>query len=321
MDATMMSTLDRYLAAQRARHLDELMAFVAIPSVGADPEHRADMIRAADWVAAQLRAAGVPIVEAIPTAGHPVVWGSIPAVDSATPTVLIYGHYDTQPADERDGWSSPPFMPSIRDGRLYGRGASDDKGNLLIPIKAVEAYTATGTPLPVGVIFVIEGEEESGSANFPAFLADHRAQLMADVAISADSAMWSNETPSLMLGPRASSCRLTDPREPSSDLHSGLHGGMAPNPLTGLATLIAGMFNARGDVAIGGGYDAVRPLSAHERTEIAAVPFDETAYRELIDVDALVGESGYTTLERNWLRPTLDINGLWGGTRARAARR
>ena len=313
MEASAISALDGYFAARRVRHRDELLEFVAIPSVGADPEHRDDMARAAAWVAGQLREAGVAAVEVVPTAGHPVVWGAIPPPAAAAPTVLVYGHYDTQPADARDGWSSPPFAPVIRDGRLYGRGASDDKGNLLLPIKAVEAYTATGTALPVGVVFVIEGEEESGSANFPAFLTHHRARLGADVAISADSAMWSNETPSLMLGSRGSVSLQLDARGPNSDLHSGLHGGMAPNPLTGLATLVASLFTPQGAVAIEGFHDGVRPLTERERAEIAAVPFDEAAYRHLIGVGALVGEPGYTPLERNWLRPTLDVNGLWGG--------
>lgn len=304
---------DRYFAAERARHLDELLAFVRIPSVGAAPEHSADMAAAAAWLAGQLRLAGLPHVEAMPTAGHPVVWGTKPAPDRDAPTILVYGHYDTQPADRADGWTTPPFEPAIRDGRLYGRGASDDKGNLLMPIKAAEAFHATGTPLPVGLVFVIEGEEESGSPSFPAFLEAHREQLAADVAISADSAMWGHDTPSLMLASRGSVSLQIDARGPNSDLHSGLHGGLAPNPLAGLAAVIASMTTPDGAVAVAGFYDGVHAPTAAERAEIAAVPFDERAYCAALGIDATVGEPGFTPLERNWLRPTLDVNGIWGG--------
>jgi len=313
MSAADMQTFDHYFRAERARHLDELATFLRIPSVGADPDRHDAMVHAADWVAAQLRQAGLASVEVVPTAGHPVVWAATPARDATAPTVLIYGHYDTQPADIADGWSAPPFEPTIRDGRLYARGASDDKGNLLIPIKAAEAFHATGTPLPVGLVFVIEGEEESGSPNFPAFLDQYRDRLHADVAISADSAMWGHDMPSLMLASRGSVSLQLDARGPNSDLHSGLHGGLAPNPLEGLATIIASMKSPAGAITIDGFYDDVRAPTESERAEIAAVPFDEAAYCRSLGIDTVVGEPGYRPLERNWLRPTLDINGLWGG--------
>jgi acetylornithine deacetylase/succinyl-diaminopimelate desuccinylase-like protein len=304
---------ESYFSKERVRHLDELLTFLRIPSVGADPERRADMARAADWVAMQLRNAGLAAVEIVPTAGQPIVWAATPAPDPTAPTVLIYGHYDTQPADWKDGWSTPPFEPAIRDGRLYARGASDDKGNLLIPIKAAEAFHATGTRLPVGLIYVIEGEEESGSPNFPAFLDQYRERLGADVAISADSAMWGHDMPSLMLASRGSVSLQLDAYGPNSDLHSGLHGGLAPNPLTGLATLIASMQSSEGAITIDGFSDDVRAPTESERAEIAAVPFDEAAYCQSLGIDRVVGEPGYGPLERNWLRPTLDVNGLWGG--------
>jgi acetylornithine deacetylase/succinyl-diaminopimelate desuccinylase-like protein len=304
---------DGYFTKERSRHLDELFTFLRIPSVGADPDRRTEMVRAADWVAMQLRRAGLAATEVIPTAGHPVVWAATPAPDPTAPTVLIYGHYDTQPAGQDDGWTSPPFEPTIRDNRLYARGASDDKGNLLIPVKAAEAFHATGTPLPVGLIFVIEGEEESGSPNFPAFLDQYRERLHADVAISADSAMWGHDMPSLMLASRGSVSLQLDARGPNSDLHSGLHGGFAPNPLVGLANVIASMVSAEGVIAVNGFYDDVRTPTPSERAEIAAVPFDEAAYCQSLGINMVVGEPGYGPLERNWLRPTLDVNGLWGG--------
>jgi acetylornithine deacetylase/succinyl-diaminopimelate desuccinylase-like protein len=313
MSAAKQPDFDAYFAAEHARHRDELFAFLRIPSIGAAPAHRDDMVRAAEWVAAALRRAGIPDVGVIATAGHPVVWGAAPAPDPSAPTVLIYGHYDVQPANAEDGWVTPPFEPTLRGDRLYARGASDDKGNLLLPILAAEAFHATGTPLPVGLVFVIEGEEESGSPNFPAFLDAHHDRLRSDVAISADSAMWAHESPSLMPASRGSVSIQIDARGPNSDLHSGLHGGLAPNPLNALAIVIASMKGADGAITIDGFSDGVRPPTDAERAEIAAVPFDERAYCQSLGIDTVVGEPGYSPLERNWLRPTLDVNGLWGG--------
>ncbi len=313
MSGTSSRALDEYFAAERARHLDELMDFLRIPSVSALPAHRQDMARAAEWVAERLRAAGVPRVEVLPTAGHPVVWGAWPADDPGAPTALIYAHYDTQPADPLDQWETPPFEPAVRDGRFYARGASDDKGNLLISIAVTEALRAiTGRP-PLGLIFLFEGEEEIGSPNLRAFLNEHRDWLRADVAISADSAMWGQDAPSLVLGSKGLAGVQLDVRGTSTDLHSGLHGGLAPNALNALASLIASMRAPEGRITIDGFCDGVRPLTERERAAIAAVPFDEEEYRRSLGVDALIGEPGYGPLERNWARPTLDVNGLWGG--------
>ncbi|CAA9578427.1 MAG: Acetylornithine deacetylase/Succinyl-diaminopimelate desuccinylase and related deacylases [uncultured Thermomicrobiales bacterium] len=305
--------LDHFFAAERERHLAELADFLRIPSVSALPAHRDDMVRAAGWVAEQLRAAGVPQVETLPTAGHPVVWGAWPAAEPGAPTALIYGHYDTQPADPLDLWETAPFEPTVRDGRLYARGASDDKGNLLIPLKVVEAYRATAGRPPLGVVFLFEGEEEIGSPNLRPFLSEHRDRLRADVAISADSAMWSHEQPSVVLATKGLAGVQLDARGTSGDLHSGLHGGMAPNVLNALASLLASMRTPDGRITVEGFYDGVRPLTDEERREIAAAPFDEVAYKAALGADALVGEPGFSPLERNWARPTLDLNGMWGG--------
>jgi acetylornithine deacetylase/succinyl-diaminopimelate desuccinylase-like protein len=305
--------LDAYFVAGRERHLAELGDFIRVPSVSALPAHRDDMVRAAEWLAGRLRAAGAPEVEVLPTAGHPVVWGRWPAADPSAPTVLIYGHYDTQPADPFDLWETPPFEPTVRDGRLYARGASDDKGNLLLPVLVAEAFGQLAGGPPIGLVFLFEGEEEIGSPSLRPFLQEHRDRLRASVAISADSAMWSHELPSLVLGSKGLAGLQLDAHGAVGDLHSGLHGGMAPNPLNALATVVASMKAPDGRITIEGFDDDARPLTEREVAEVAAIPFDEGEYARSLGIDAPVGDPEYSPLERNWLRPTLDLNGIWGG--------
>lgn len=302
-----------WLAANRARLLNDLDELLRIPSVSALPAHRDDMTRAAEWLVARLRAAGVPHAELLPTTGNPLAFGTWSAADPAAPTVLIYGHYDTQPADPFDEWLTPPFEPTVRDGRLYARGASDDKGNLLIPIAVTEAFARIAGEPPVNLVFLFEGEEEIGSPALRPALRTFRERFGADVAISADSAMWSQEQPSLVLASKGLAGVQLDARGAAGDLHSGLHGGMAPNPLAALATVLASMKDADGRITIDGFFDGVEPLTERERAEIAAVPFDEAAYAASLGLVAPVGDLAYSPLERNWARPTLDINGLWGG--------
>lgn len=304
---------DAHFTAARAQLLAELNDLIRIPSVSALPAHRDDMVRAAEWVGARLRAAGVPTVEVLPTAGNPVVWGHWPAPDADAPTALIYAHYDTQPADPFDEWITPPFEPTERDGRLYARGASDDKGNLLIPIAVTEAFAKLDGRPPIGLVFLFEGEEEIGSRSLRPFLDANRDRLRADVAISADSAMWSQDGPSLVLGSKGLAGLQLDARGASGDLHSGLHGGMAPNPLNALATVLASMKAPDGRITIDGFFDGVRPLTEQEVAEIAAIPFDEAAYAASLGITAPVGDPEYSPLERNWARPTFDLNGIWGG--------
>jgi len=308
-----MQALDAYFVAERTRHLEEYREFLRIPSVSALSTHREDMIRAADWVANALGSAGVPTVEILQTQGHPVVYGAWPAEKPGTPTLLLYAHYDTQPTDPLNEWTTPPFEPTIRDGRMYARGASDDKGNLFLSLKVIEAYSALYGRPPIGLIFLFEGEEEIGSPNLRACIQEHKERLHADVVMSADSVMWANDAPSLVLGSKGLIALQIDVRGAESDLHSGLHGGLAPNPLNALTTMLGSMWTLDGQVQIEGFYDEVRPLSEQERAEIAAVPFDEASYARSIGIAAPVGEPGYEPLERNWARPTLDINGIWGG--------
>jgi acetylornithine deacetylase/succinyl-diaminopimelate desuccinylase-like protein len=301
-----------HLEAGHDRILGELVEFAAIPSVSTDPAHAADLAAAAAWVAAQLEAAGPFTVRTIATAGASVVYAEWLGAPGA-PTALIYGHYDVQPADPVGRWHSPPFQPTLREGRLYARGVSDDKGPMLIPIKVAEAFFAVHHRLPINLKFLVEGEEEIGSRHLEPFIAEHRELLRADMVISADGAMWRIDEPSLTVASRGLAGLEFTVRGPAKDLHSGRHGGSVANPLHAMARLIASLHQPDGRVAVAGFYDRVRELSALERAEIAALPFDEAGYLGQVGAAAAVGEPGYSTLERQWTRPTLEVNGLWGG--------
>ena len=312
-----MTTLAPVLARLEQGHdriLAELIEFASIPSVSTDPAHAADLHAAAAWVAAKLSAAGPFTVRTMPTPGGAasVVYAEWLGASGA-PTALIYGHYDVQPEDPIEKWHSPPFRPTLREGRLYARGVSDDKGPLLIPIKVAEAFFGEGGRLPINVKFLIEGEEEIGSRHLEPFIAEHKDMLAADIVLSADGAMWRSDEPSLTLANRGLAALELTLTGPAKDLHSGRHGGSVPNPLHALARLIASLHQADGRVAVAGFYDRVRELSRAERAEIAALPFDETAYLGQVGAAAAVGEPGYTTLERQWTRPTIEVNGMWGG--------
>jgi acetylornithine deacetylase/succinyl-diaminopimelate desuccinylase-like protein len=300
------------LEAGHERILAELMEFARIPSVSTDPRRAAAMGTAAAWVAAKLEAAGPFTVRTMPTPGASVVYAEWLGAPGA-PTALIYGHYDVQPEDPVEQWHSPPFEPTLREGRLYARGVSDDKGPMLIPIKVAEAFFAEQKRLPINVKFMIEGEEEVGSTNLEAFVTLNRELLKADVVLSADGAMWRIDEPSLTVANRGLAALELTLTGAGKDLHSGRHGGSVPNPLHAMARLIASLHQPDGRVAVDGFYAQVRDLSAAERAEIAALPFDERRYLAQVGASAGVGEPGYSTLERQWTRPTLEVNGLWGG--------
>jgi acetylornithine deacetylase/succinyl-diaminopimelate desuccinylase-like protein len=301
-----------HLEGGHDRILGELVEFAAIPSVSTDPAHAADVSAAADWVAAKLKSAGPFTVKTMATPGASIVYAEWLDAPGA-PTALIYGHYDVQPEDPVEKWHSPPFSPTLRDGRLYARGVSDDKGPMLIPIKVAEAFFAVQGRLPINVKFMIEGEEEIGSRHLEAFVAEHRDLLAADVVISADGAMWRIDEPSLTVANRGLAGLALTLRGAAKDLHSGRHGGSVANPLHAMARLIASLHDASGRVAVSGFYDRVCELSPAERADIAAMPFDEAVYLAQVGANAPVGEPGYTTLERQWTRPTLEVNGMWGG--------
>jgi len=300
------------LETHRASILTELIEFASIPSVSTDPAHAADMESAWQWVATALKSAGGFDVRTIKTAGNPVVyaeWLGAPG----KPTILVYGHYDVQPPDPLEKWHNPPFTPTVRDGKLYARGVSDDKGPMLIPIKVAQAFFAVTGGLPLNVKCMFEGEEEIGSPSLDAFIREHKDLLAADVVVSADGAMWRINEPSLTVASRGLAGLEITLTAASKDLHSGRHGGAVANPLNAMARLIASLHDSSGRVAVAGFYDAVQELSQAERKDIAALPFDDAGYLAQVGAPATFGEPGYSTLERQWTRPTLDVNGMWGG--------
>jgi len=301
-----------HLEAQHDRVLAELVEFASIPSVSTDPAHAADMRAAAHWVASKLVAAGPMNVRTIDTPGNPVVYGEWLGAPGKR-TVLVYGHYDVQPADPIEKWITPPFSPTVHGRRLYARGVSDDKGPSLIAIKVAEAFFAVAGALPVNVKFMIEGEEEIGSPSLDGFIAAHRELLKADVVISADGAMWRPSEPSLTVASRGLAGLNFTLTSAAKDLHSGRHGGSVANPLHAMAQLVASLHHPDGRIAVEGFYDRVQELSADERAAIAALPFDEATYLQQVGAPGPSGEAGYTLLERQWTRPTLEVNGMWGG--------
>jgi len=307
--------LDQVLGDLRANHeraLSELIEFAAIPSVSTDPAHANDVSAAAMWVAGRLADAGPFTVRTLHTAGNPVVYAEwLGAL--GRPTVLVYGHYDVQPPDPLEKWVTPPWTPTERDGRLYARGVSDDKGPMLIPILVAEAFFNATGGLPVNVKCLFEGEEEVGSPSLDSFIRENAELLACDVVLSADGAMWRIDEPSLTVASRGLAGLELTLTAASKDLHSGRHGGAVANPLHAMARLIASLHDADGRVAVAGFYDRVRELTPAERADIAALPFDEATYLAQIGAPSVFGEPGYTTLERLWTRPTLEVNGMWGG--------
>jgi acetylornithine deacetylase/succinyl-diaminopimelate desuccinylase-like protein len=291
---------------------EELFEFLRIPSVSARSEYAGATRAAATWVMDHLEAAGLQ-ASLVETDGHPVVLGEWRGAGSDAPTVLIYGHYDVQPAEPLDLWTSPPFEPEIRDQRIYARGAADDKGQLYLHLKALEILLRTRGTLPVNVVVVAEGEEEIGSAHLLPFLEGNRKRLACDAIVISDSQMFSPDTPSLLFSLRGLSYLEILVRGARSDLHSGAYGGAVPNPATVLARLLASLHDDRGRVAIEGFYDQVVEWDAATREGIRALPFDEEGYREEVGAAELTGEEGYSTLERLWIRPTCEINGLLSG--------
>ena len=302
-----------YLTKHRSRFITELCDFVRIPSISADPTHKDDVVAAAGWVASRLRAAGAENVSVMPTGGHPCVYGDWLHAGVSQPTILIYGHFDVQPAVPLELWTTPPFDPDIRDEKVFGRGASDDKGGMLIPILSFEAMMKTDGKLPVNIKFIFEGQEEIGSPNMPDFVAENRTLLAADMIFSSDGLQWTADEPNIVVGLKGLSSMELKVTGAKSDLHSGLHGGAVANPLLALSQILAGLKNAAGDILVEGFYKGVQKLTDEDRAEIASVPYNEANYMAELGVDALHGEPGYSTRERAWARPTMDVNGIWGG--------
>jgi acetylornithine deacetylase/succinyl-diaminopimelate desuccinylase-like protein len=319
MPATLASDLARYLDDNDRRFHDELFDFLRIPSVSARSEYDADMQRTAQWVSDNLRAAGLT-TEIMPTPGHPVVLGEWRNAPAGAPTVLIYGHYDVQPAEPLELWTTPPFEPTIRNGRIYARGSVDDKGQLFAHMKALEAHLKTRGKLPVNIIVLAEGEEEVGSDNLEAFVKEHAKRLACDYCVISDSSMFAPGLPSILSSLRGLAYFQIDLEGPTSDLHSGSYGGAVVNPAMALARILATFFDDDGRIAIPGFYDKVREWDPKIRAQIKALPFDEANFKTEVGAPALGGEAGYSTLERLWSRPTCEINGLLSGYTAEGSK-
>ena len=301
-----------FINVNRERYLDELKALLAIPSISALPEHKADVTRCAEWCGDEMRRVGLQNVKLIATPGFPVVYGDWLGAPGA-PTILFYGHYDVQPVDPLDLWQTPPFEATVRDGEIYARGSADDKGEVFMHLKAVEAHLKQNDKLPVNIKFILEGEEEVGSEHLDDFVRGHKADLKADVVVISDSPMFARGVPSICYGLRGLVYFQIDLRGSSTDLHSGSFGGAVANPAFVLAQMIAQMKDRGGHIKIPGFYDDVKPIEEAERTAWASLPFNEKTYKKDFGIPKLFGETDYTTLERTWARPTLEVNGLLSG--------
>ncbi|ASU82711.1 peptidase M20 [Nocardiopsis gilva YIM 90087] len=304
-----------YIAENRDEFVAALKEWLAIPSISAAPDHHADVHRSARWLTEHLTATGFPTVEIWETGGLPAVFAEWPAADPQAPTVVIYGHHDVQPVDPVEAWRTEPFAPVEEGDRLIGRGASDDKGQVLFHTLGLRAGMAASgaTAPPVTVKLLVEGEEESGSPHFAELLRKHRDRLACDIVVISDTTMWAADTPSMCVGMRGMTDCEISLHGPEVDLHSGSFGGAVPNPLQAMADLLSGLHDADGRITVPGFYDDVVEISAEERELIARLPFDEAEWLRTASSTATAGEAGYSTLERIWVRPTAEINGMWGG--------
>jgi acetylornithine deacetylase/succinyl-diaminopimelate desuccinylase-like protein len=307
----MNNSINHYIEANKQRFLDELFELLRIPSVSADPKFKKEVMHAADVIKEKLIAAGADQVEICQTAGYPIVYGE-KIIDPKLPTVLMYGHYDVQPADPLELWTSGPFEPVIKDGKIYARGACDDKGQMYMHVKAFELMMKTNS-LPCNVKFMIEGEEEVGSTNLAIFVKENKAKLKADVILISDTGIIANDIPSITVGLRGLSYVEVEVTGPNRDLHSGLYGGAVANPINILCEVIDKMKDDKNHITIPGFYDDVEVVSTEERAEMAKAPFSLDEYKKALDLSEVHGEESFSTNERNSIRPTLDVNGIWGG--------
>lgn len=301
----------QHLEANKERYLNELLELLRIPSVSADSKFKGDVRKAAEFIREKFVAAGAENVELVETPGHPIVYAE-KILDPKLPTVLVYGHYDVQPADPYELWDSPPFEPVIKNDRIYARGACDDKGQMYMHIKAFESLVSTQS-LACNAKFMIEGEEEVGSSHLETFVKENREKLAADVILISDTSILSNETPSITVGLRGLSYLEVEVTGPNRDLHSGVYGGAVANPINILCEMINSLQDENGHITIPGFYDKVEELSDEERAEMAKAPFDLEAYKKDLNIAAEKGEKGFSTIERTGIRPSLDVNGIWGG--------
>ncbi|MGK7394625.1 MAG: dipeptidase [Candidatus Cyclobacteriaceae bacterium M3_2C_046] len=303
--------MKEFITTHKDQFLDELFNLLRIQSVSADPKFKEDVLKAADFLKHKLLDAGADKAEIHPTEGYPIVYGE-KMVDKSLPTVLIYGHYDVQPADPYELWETPPFEPTVRNNKIFARGSSDDKGQMYVHIKALETMVKTGT-LACNVKYMLEGEEEVGSGNLEVFVKKNREMLSADVILISDTSIISNENPSITVGLKGLSYLEVEVVGPNRDLHSGVYGGAVANPINILCQMIASLKDENNRIIIPGFYDKVVDLSEQERKEMAKRPFNLEVFKKDLDIEEEEGEAGYSTIERTGIRPTLDVNGIWGG--------
>jgi len=313
-----MTQIKDYIKQNRDRFMEELFGYIRIPSISSKSEHKPDMVKAAEYLRDQLLASGVDKAEVCPSNGNPVVYAE-KIIDASLPTVLVYGHYDVMPAEPLEEWISQPFEPEIRDGKIYGRGANDDKGQSMMHVKAFEYLVKTGQ-LKSNVKFMVEGEEEVGSPNLGAWAAKNKDRLKADIILVSDTSMIGLDIPSVTVGLRGLAYLQVEVTGPNGDLHSGLFGGGVANPINILTQMIASLTDENNKITIPGFYDKVKTYSQEERNAIAMAPFDMETYKKNLDIAEVHGEKGYTTLERTGIRPSIDINGIWGGYQGEGAK-
>ena len=313
-----MQEIEQYLTDHRERNENELFELLRMASVSTDSQYADEVAKAGGWVAGQFQSMGFT-TEVVQTKGHPIVYAETPVVAGA-PVVLVYGHYDVQPPDPLDEWISPPFEPVVRDGNVVARGATDDKGQMLTHIKSAQAWLDTAGSLPVQIKYVIEGEEECGSSNLEPFLKEYHDRLACDIAVISDTSQFAKNQPAITYGLKGIVYFEVFLEGPQQDLHSGTFGGSVYNPLNALTQMLGALVDDQGRIQIPGFYDDVIELEQREREQFAALPFNEQQFKDKLGVDTVHGEAGYTTLERRWARPTLDINGIWGGYQGEGAK-
>lgn len=309
-----------YIQNGKDRFLNELKDVLSIPSVSNSEENKQDVIKCANWLKAHMDKLGIRNTKIFETKGHPIVYGDYMSAGSDKPLILIYGHYDVQPPDPLDLWTSPPFVPVIKDGKIYGRGTADDKGQIFIHLKAIESLLQTEGTLPVNVKIIFEGEEEIGSENLEEFISSHKELLKADYVVISDTSMYEKGKPAICYGLRGLCYMQIDVTGPNRDLHSGTYGGGVDNPINALAEIISKLKSNDGKILVDGFYDDVADLTAEERTELNKLPTDEEAFKKDLNINAVKGEAGYTLVERLTARPTLDCNGIWGGFEGKGAK-
>ncbi len=315
-----MNKLVNYINENNNRFIEELVEFLKIPSISNNEENKSDIENCAKWLQNHIKSIGIENVDVYNTPGHPIVYAEYLNAGKDKPTILIYGHYDVQPVDPIDLWSNQPFEPTIKDGKIYARGTTDDKGQLFIHIKSLETYLKNENSLPVNVKILIEGEEEIGSVNLNKFLKDNAELLKCNIVVISDTSMYAKGLPSICYGLRGLAYMQIDVNGPNRDLHSGSYGGAVDNPINALANIISRLKDDKGRILVDGFYDDVIPLSNEEREEFKRLPFNEENFKKELEIDGVFGEEGYTTTERLSARPTLDCNGIWGGFQGEGAK-